>query len=138
MKHKIIRKLSTTGRSFCPYCRRVPPRTPSPVRSPKRKTWRLVEVRDRLLDCGDLSPLFIPHRTRDSPARGTSNQSADKSAHSKTKEASTMSDPQRKSIDCRDYPSDSGCTLRLEGTEEEVLEAAVSHAITRHGHTNNP
>jgi predicted small metal-binding protein len=49
-----------------------------------------------------------------------------------------MSATQRKSIDCRDHPSDGGCTLRLEGTEEEVLEAAVSHAITRHGHTNNP
>jgi hypothetical protein len=49
-----------------------------------------------------------------------------------------MSDPQRKSIDCRDHPSDSGCTLRLEGAEEEVLDAAVNHAITRHGHTDNP
>jgi predicted small metal-binding protein len=45
---------------------------------------------------------------------------------------------ERKSIDCRDHPSDSGCTLRLEGKEEEVLEAAVNHAITTHGHTNNP
>ncbi len=49
-----------------------------------------------------------------------------------------MSDPQRKSIDCREHPSDCGCTLRLEGTEEEVLDAAVNHAITRHGHTDNP
>lgn len=49
-----------------------------------------------------------------------------------------MSDPQRKSIDCRDYPSERGCTLRLEGTEEEVLETAVYHAITYHGHTDNP
>ena len=49
-----------------------------------------------------------------------------------------MSDPQRKTIDCRDHPSESGCTLRLEGSEEEVLEAAVNHAITRHGHTSNP
>jgi Protein of unknown function (DUF1059) len=47
-----------------------------------------------------------------------------------------MSD--RKSIDCRDYPSESGCTLRLEGAEGEVLKAAVNHAITKHGHTNNP
>ena len=45
---------------------------------------------------------------------------------------------ERKSIDCRDHPSESGCTLKLEGTEEEVLEAAVAHAITRHGHTQNP
>jgi len=47
-----------------------------------------------------------------------------------------MSD--RKAIDCRDYPSEAGCTLRLEGTEEEVLEAAVNHAVIRHGHTDNP
>jgi predicted small metal-binding protein len=46
--------------------------------------------------------------------------------------------PERKSIDCRDYPSESGCTLRLEGSEDEVLDAAVNHAITRHGHTDNP
>jgi hypothetical protein len=37
-----------------------------------------------------------------------------------------------------DYPSEKGCTLRIEGTEEEVIEAAISHAITSHGHTENP
>ena len=46
--------------------------------------------------------------------------------------------PDRKAIDCRDYPSESDCTLRVEGTEEEVLDVAVNHAITRHGHTDNP
>ena len=45
---------------------------------------------------------------------------------------------ERKSIDCREHPSESGCTLRIEGTEEEVLEAAVSHAVMHHGHTENP
>ena len=49
-----------------------------------------------------------------------------------------MPDPERKKIDCRDYPSESGCTLKLEGTEEEVLDVAVYHAITVHGHTDNP
>ena len=49
-----------------------------------------------------------------------------------------MVDTQRKSIDCRDYPSDSGCTLRIEGTADEVLDAAVSHAIAKHGHTDSP
>lgn len=49
-----------------------------------------------------------------------------------------MSDKQRKSIDCREYPSESGCTLRIEGTEEEVLEAAVNHAVTHHGHADGP
>jgi Protein of unknown function (DUF1059) len=45
---------------------------------------------------------------------------------------------ERKSIDCREYPSESGCTLRIEGTEEEVLEAAVNHAISKHGHADDP
>lgn len=45
---------------------------------------------------------------------------------------------QRKSVDCREYPSDKGCTLKISGTEEEVLEAAVAHATTAHGHENTP
>jgi predicted small metal-binding protein len=45
---------------------------------------------------------------------------------------------ERKSIDCREYPSESGCTLKLEGAEEEVLDAAVAHAISVHGHTESP
>jgi Protein of unknown function (DUF1059) len=49
-----------------------------------------------------------------------------------------MADTQRKAIDCRDYPSESGCTLRLEGSEEELLDAAVSHAVARHGHSDGP
>lgn len=43
----------------------------------------------------------------------------------------------RKVIDCRDYPG-SRCTLTLEGTEEEVLEAAVQHAVKAHGHEDRP
>jgi predicted small metal-binding protein len=49
-----------------------------------------------------------------------------------------MSDTRRKVIDCRLYPSEKGCTLSIEGTEEEVLEAATQHAVTAHGHTNSP
>jgi predicted small metal-binding protein len=45
---------------------------------------------------------------------------------------------QRKSIDCRNYPSDKNCTLRISGTEEEVLDAAVQHAVSAHGHASNP
>jgi len=26
----------------------------------------------------------------------------------------------------------------MEGTEEEVLEAAVNHAVSRHGHADSP
>lgn len=49
-----------------------------------------------------------------------------------------MSEAKRKVMDCRLYPSDKGCTLSIEGTEEEVLDAATDHAITVHGHTNSP
>jgi predicted small metal-binding protein len=49
-----------------------------------------------------------------------------------------MSDGKRKVVDCRLYPSEQGCTLTIEGTEEEVLKAATEHAVTAHGHTNSP
>jgi predicted small metal-binding protein len=44
----------------------------------------------------------------------------------------------RKSIDCRDHPSQKNCTLKISGTEEEVLDAAVEHAVSAHGHKNSP
>ena len=44
----------------------------------------------------------------------------------------------RKSIDCRDYPSEKNCSLKMSGTEEEVLDAAVEHAASAHGHKNSP
>jgi predicted small metal-binding protein len=44
----------------------------------------------------------------------------------------------RKSIDCRNYPSDKNCSLKMSGTEEEVLAAAVQHAVSAHGHPNSP
>ncbi len=49
-----------------------------------------------------------------------------------------MADAQRKAIDCREFPSESGCTLRIEGKEDEVLDAAVSHAVSTHGHPESP
>ena len=44
----------------------------------------------------------------------------------------------RKSIDCRNYPSEKNCTLKISGKEEEVLDAAVQHAVSAHGHGNSP
>lgn len=44
----------------------------------------------------------------------------------------------RKASDCRDTPSVSGCTLYISGEEDEVLEAAVAHVISVHGHTDSP
>lgn len=44
----------------------------------------------------------------------------------------------RKTIDCRDYPSEKNCSLRISGTEEEVLDAATQHAIRVHGHQDSP
>jgi hypothetical protein len=40
----------------------------------------------------------------------------------------------RKYIDCREVPSETNCSLRISGTEEEVLSAAVQHAVSSHGH----
>ena len=44
----------------------------------------------------------------------------------------------RKSIDCRNYPSEKNCSLKMSGTEEEVLNAAVEHAVSAHGHNKSP
>ena len=41
-------------------------------------------------------------------------------------------------IDCGKVPSESGCTLAIEGPEEDVLDAAVDHARNKHGHTEPP
>ena len=40
--------------------------------------------------------------------------------------------------DCRDFPSESGCTLTIAGKEDEVLDAAVAHAIAAHQHQAGP
>jgi len=45
---------------------------------------------------------------------------------------------QRKSIDCRDYPSEKNCSLKISGTEEEVIDAAVQHAVSAHGYEEAP
>jgi predicted small metal-binding protein len=44
----------------------------------------------------------------------------------------------RKYIDCREMPSESGCDLAMAGSEEHVLAAAVTHAVTAHGHDDTP
>lgn len=44
----------------------------------------------------------------------------------------------RKVIDCRWFPSDSHCTLAISGKEEEVLTAAVEHAVRSHGEKDTP
>jgi predicted small metal-binding protein len=44
----------------------------------------------------------------------------------------------RKFIDCREFPSESNCSLRIAGTEAEVVKAAAQHAVDSHGHTGGP
>jgi predicted small metal-binding protein len=52
--------------------------------------------------------------------------------------SATTGQQQRKLIDCSDYPSEKNCTLKISGTEDEVLDAAVLHAVSAHGHQNTP
>lgn len=44
----------------------------------------------------------------------------------------------RKVADCRDFPSESGCTLTISGSEDEVLDMATQHAVASHGHEDGP
>ena len=44
----------------------------------------------------------------------------------------------RKVIDCSEMPSDSGCTIKIAGEEEEVVRLAALHAADVHGHKDGP
>ena len=45
----------------------------------------------------------------------------------------------RKYIDCREVPSESGCTIAISADNElELLEAAVQHAVAVHKHRDTP
>jgi len=45
----------------------------------------------------------------------------------------------RKYIDCREIPSESHCTIAISAdNEDELLEAAVQHAVAVHRHYNTP
>ncbi len=44
----------------------------------------------------------------------------------------------RKYIDCSEFPSESNCTLKISGTEDEVLPVAAQHAAAVHGHEDTP
>lgn len=41
-------------------------------------------------------------------------------------------------MDCREMPSEKGCTLTIAGEEDEVLQVAVMHAVDAHGHKDTP
>jgi Protein of unknown function (DUF1059) len=44
----------------------------------------------------------------------------------------------RMMADCRRFPSDSDCSLVIIGDEDEVMRAAVEHAVSTHGHDDTP
>ncbi|TMS58414.1 DUF1059 domain-containing protein [Imbroritus primus] len=45
----------------------------------------------------------------------------------------------RHTIDCRGYPSEAGCTVSISAdSADELLEAAVQHAVSVHHHVDSP
>jgi predicted small metal-binding protein len=45
----------------------------------------------------------------------------------------------RKYIDCREFPSDMNCTVALSAdSDQELLDAAVQHAVAVHHHEDTP
>jgi predicted small metal-binding protein len=45
----------------------------------------------------------------------------------------------RMSIDCREYPSESNCSVAISAdTKKELVDAAVQHAVAVHGHQDSP
>lgn len=45
----------------------------------------------------------------------------------------------RKYIDCREFPSEMNCSVAISAdSEQELIEAAVQHAVAVHGHQDTP
>lgn len=45
----------------------------------------------------------------------------------------------RKYVDCREYPSEMNCTVAIAAdSEQELLDAAVEHAVAVHQHQDTP
>lgn len=45
----------------------------------------------------------------------------------------------RQYVDCREVPSEMNCTITIAAdSRDEVLDAAVQHAVAVHGHENSP
>ncbi len=45
----------------------------------------------------------------------------------------------RKYVDCRQFPSEMNCTIAISAdTEKELMEVAVHHAVSVHGHKDTP
>jgi predicted small metal-binding protein len=45
----------------------------------------------------------------------------------------------RKYIDCRQFPSETNCSVAISAdSEKELLDIAVQHAVTIHGHKDTP
>lgn len=45
----------------------------------------------------------------------------------------------RKYIDCREFPSESNCSIAISAdSEDELIDAAAQHAVKVHGHEDSP
>jgi predicted small metal-binding protein len=45
----------------------------------------------------------------------------------------------RQYVDCREFPSEMNCTVAIAAdSERELIDAAVEHAVSVHGHTDTP
>jgi len=42
-------------------------------------------------------------------------------------------------IDCREYPSETNCSISIAAdSKKELIDAAVQHAVAVHGHKDSP
>ncbi len=44
----------------------------------------------------------------------------------------------RSYIDCREFPSEKNCSLKISGSRDEVLLAVALLAVASHGHPDGP
>jgi len=45
----------------------------------------------------------------------------------------------RQYVDCREFPSETNCSIAIAAdNQQELIEAAVQHAVAVHGHQDTP
>ena len=88
----------------------------------------LLQGHTRIFSVPQLEPAVRGRCGADTRADATTNLSLEVDTHMA-----------RKFIDCREYPSEANCTVAIAAdSDKELMEIAVQHAVSVHGHKDTP
>ena len=101
------------------------------IRSLGWKFWLIMFNSSPLDPLCNQRALVILHKSRPGSCTSGARAYSTNTVISKSQEAAMA----RKYIDCREFPSESKCTVAISAaSEKELIEVAVQHAVKVHGH----